>query len=109
MKYNTQRHSVDLLFILLLFAGFLLTAVLLVTMGTREYRGIVETMQENSKRIIDSYDMHKDIYAKCSDLLNSVSPEYARESQIDSLKNEIAELKSLLSAALGNKQKEDKE
>ena len=69
----------------------------------------IKTMQENSKRIIDSYDMHKDIYAKCSDLLNSVSPEYARESQIDSLKNEIAELKSLLSAALGNKQKEDKE
>ena len=48
MKYRTEKHSVDLVFILLLFAGFLLTAVLLVTMGTREYRGIVETMQENS-------------------------------------------------------------
>ena len=48
MKYRAERHSVDILFILLLFAGFLLTAVLLVTMSTREYRNIVGTMQENS-------------------------------------------------------------
>ena len=48
MRYGTQKHSIDILFILLIFAGFLLTAVLLVSMGTREYRGIVETMQKNS-------------------------------------------------------------
>ena len=48
MKYQTKRHSIDILFILLLFAGFLFTAVMLVTMGTREYRNIAVTMQENS-------------------------------------------------------------
>lgn len=69
----------------------------------------IATMQENSKRIIDSYDMHKDLYAKYSDLLDTLSPERAQESQIVSLKNEIAELKSLLSAALESKSKEDKQ
>lgn len=69
----------------------------------------IATMQENSKRIIDSYDMHKDLYTKYSDLLDTLSPERAQESQIASLKNEIAELKSLLSAALESKSKEDKQ
>lgn len=68
----------------------------------------IATMQENSKRIIDSYEMHKGLYAKYSDLLDTLSPERAQESQIASLKNEIAELKSLLSAALESKTKEDK-
>jgi hypothetical protein len=48
MKYQIKRHSIDILFIMLLFAGFLFTAVMLVTMGTREYRNIAVSMQENS-------------------------------------------------------------
>jgi len=67
----------------------------------------LSTMQENSKRIIDSYDMHKGLYAKYTELLNSLSPERAQESQITSLKNEIADLKAMLSAALGSKLKEE--
>lgn len=67
----------------------------------------VTTMQENSKRIIDSYDTHKDLYDKYTALLNTLIPEKAQESQIVSLKSEIEELKSMLAAALGAKQKEE--
>lgn len=69
----------------------------------------VTTMQENSKRIIDSYDTHKSLYDKYTALLNGLVPEKAQESQIVSLKNEIEELKGMLAAALGPKTKEDKQ
>ncbi len=48
MRNGEGRHSIDLVFILLLFAGFLFTALLLVTMGTKEYHGIVDRMQSNA-------------------------------------------------------------
>jgi hypothetical protein len=67
----------------------------------------VTTMQENSKRIIDSYDMHKDLYGKYTNLLDTLIPERAQESQIASLKGEIEELKGMLAAALGNKKNEN--
>ena len=69
----------------------------------------VTAMQENSKRIIESYDSHKSLYDKCTALLETLSPEKAQESQIAALKGEIAELKSMLSAALGTKEKEEKQ
>ena len=67
----------------------------------------VTTMQENSKPIIDSYDMHKDLYGKYTNLLDTLIPERAQESQIASLKGEIEELKGMLAAALGNKKNEN--
>lgn len=79
MKYRPQRHSVDILFILLLFAGFLLTAVLLVTMSTREYRNIVGTMQENSSLrtphayLIQAAHQNKDIDAIYIEEIDGVS------------------------------------
>lgn len=68
----------------------------------------VSAMQESSKRIIDSYDSQKNLYDKCTALLGSLVPERAQESQIVALKGEIAELKSMLSAVLGTKPKEEK-
>ena len=54
MKYGSRKHSIDILFILLLFSGFLMASLLLVTMGTREYRNIVRSMQANSSLLTPS-------------------------------------------------------
>jgi len=68
----------------------------------------ISTMQENCRRVIESYDTNKDLYDKYTALLETLVPEKAQESQIVSLKSEIAELKSMLSAVLGSKAKEEK-
>ena len=68
----------------------------------------VSTMQENSRRVIESYDTHKSLYDKYTALLETLVPEKAQESQIVALKDEIAELKSMLSVVFANKQKEEK-
>ena len=51
--------------------------------------------------------MHKDLYGKYTNLLDTLIPERAQESQIASLKGEIEELKGMLAAALGNKKNEN--
>ena len=49
-----------MMFVLLVFAGFLLTAVMLISMGTAEYRKIVARMQENNDlRITSAYITQK--------------------------------------------------
>ncbi len=47
MKREQARHSIDFLFVLLIFVGFLGTAIMLVTLGTNEYHRIVDGMQVN--------------------------------------------------------------
>lgn len=68
----------------------------------------VTVMQENSKRIIDSYDINKELYEKLSSILASLVPEKAQESQMDALRSEIEGLKSMLAAALATKTKDEK-
>lgn len=69
------------------------------------------SMRDNSQRIVDSYDAHKALRDKCDALLLSLNPEKQKEAQaakdVAELKGELAELKRMLSAALGTKSKEE--
>ena len=47
MKYADNRHSIDFVFVLLVFAAFMMTATLLVSLGTGEYKNITASMQQN--------------------------------------------------------------
>lgn len=68
------------------------------------------SMRDNSQRVVDSYDAHKALRDKCDALLLSLNPEKQKEMQnakeMADLKGELAELKQMLSAVLGTKQKE---
>ena len=68
-------------------------------------------MRDNSQRIVDSYEAHKDLRDKCDALLVSLNPEKKKERQaakeMADLKEELAELKSMLSVVLGTKKEED--
>ena len=67
-------------------------------------------MRDNSQRIVDSYDAHKSLRDKCDELLLSLNPDKQKEMQtakdVAELKGELAEMKSMLSAILGSKNKE---
>ena len=67
-------------------------------------------MRDNSQRIVDSYEAHKTLRDKCDELLLSLNPEKQKEMQnakeMADLKGELAEMKQMLSAMLGTKQKE---
>jgi len=67
-------------------------------------------MRDNSQRIVDSYEAHKTLRDKCDELLLSLNPERQKEMQnakeMADLKGELAEMKQMLSAMLGTKQKE---
>ena len=67
-------------------------------------------MRDNSQRIVDSYEAHKNLRDKCDELLLSLNPEKQKEMQnakeMADLKGELAEMKQMLSAMLGTKQKE---
>ena len=69
------------------------------------------SMRDNSQRIIESYDAHKALRDKCDELLISLNPEKQKEMQnakdVADLKGELAELKGMLSALLGTKNKEN--
>ena len=69
------------------------------------------SMRDNSQRIVDSYDAHKVLRDKCDALLLSLNPERQKEMQnakeMADLKGELAEMKRMLSAFLGTKQKEE--
>lgn len=71
----------------------------------------ITSMRDNSQRIVDSYEAHKDLRDKCDALLVSLNPEKKKEMQaakeMADLKEELAELKSMLSVALGTKKSED--
>lgn len=68
-------------------------------------------MRDNSQRIVDSYDAHKALRDKCDALLLSLNPERQKEMQnakeMAELKGELSEMKKLLSAFIGTKQKEE--
>jgi len=69
------------------------------------------SMRDNSQRIVDSYDAHKVLRDKCDALLISLNPERQKEMQnareMAELKGDLAEMKRMLSAFLGTKQKEE--
>jgi len=69
------------------------------------------SMRDNSQRIVDSYDAHKILRDKCDALLLSLNPERQKEMQnakeMEALRGELADLKQMLSAALGTKTKEE--
>lgn len=68
-------------------------------------------MRDNSQRIVDSYEAHKNLRDKCDALLLSLNPEKQKEMQnakdVAELKGELAEMKRMLSAYLGTKKKEE--
>ena len=71
----------------------------------------ITSMRDNSQRIVDSYEAHKDLRDKCDALLVSLNPEKKKEMQaakeMADLKEELAELKSMLSVVLRTKKEED--
>ena len=71
----------------------------------------ITTLRDNSKRIIDSYETNKDLFDKSEALLVSLSPDKQREvrseREMAALKDELSEMKKMLSAILGTKTKEE--
>ena len=60
MKYQNDRHSMDIVFVLLVFASFMITATLLISLGTNEYRRIAASMQQNDNvRLPSAYVTQK--------------------------------------------------
>ena len=71
----------------------------------------VTSMRDNSQRIVDGYETHKTLVDKCDALLLSLNPdkqkEVQRDKELSDLKGQIDELKSMLSAVLDSKMKEN--
>jgi hypothetical protein len=69
--------------------------------------GEITSMRDNSQRVIDSYDAHKNLRDKCDELLVSLNPERQKElrteKEMSELRSQLDELKKMLSAALGTK------
>lgn len=60
----------------------------------------IDAMLQSSKSVIESVDSHKKIIAACEDILKDLNPVYAKEQErdtaIDSLKEEVNSMKSIL-------------
>jgi hypothetical protein len=71
----------------------------------------ITTLRDNSKRIIDSYESNKDLFEKYEELLLSMNPDKQREvrsaKELAELKDELSDMKRMLSAILGTKTKEE--
>ena len=71
----------------------------------------ITSMRDNSQRIVDSYETHKALRDKCDALLLSLNPDKQKEIQsakeMEALRGQLAEMKRMLSAFLGTKQKEE--
>lgn len=71
----------------------------------------ITTLRDNSKRIIDSYETNKDLFEKYEALLISMNPDKQREvksaKELAALKDELSEMKRMLSVILGTKTKEE--
>ena len=71
----------------------------------------ITTLRDNSKRIIDSYETNRDLFEKYEALLISLNPDKQREvksaKELAALKDELSEMKRMLSAILGTKIKEE--
>ena len=67
----------------------------------------ITAMRDNSQRIVDSYETHKTLRDKYDALLLSLNPDKQKEVQtakdVAELKNELAEMKQMLSEILGTK------
>jgi hypothetical protein len=68
------------------------------------------SMRDNSQRVVDSYEAHKNLRDKCDELLISLNPdkqkELAQAKEMSDLRGELAEMKRMLSAVLGTKKEE---
>ena len=71
----------------------------------------ITTLRDNSKRIIDSYETNKDLFEKYEALLFSLNPDKQREvksaKELAALKDELSEMKRMLSVIIGTKTKEE--
>ena len=68
MKNNGNKHYIDILFVLLIFASFMITALLLISLGTNEYRRIVQRMGDNDNlRTASAYLTQKVRHCKGDD------------------------------------------
>ena len=71
----------------------------------------ITTLRDNSKRIIDSYETNKDLFEKYEALLISLNPDKQREvksaKELAELKNELFEMKRMISVIVGTKTKEE--
>ena len=71
----------------------------------------VEAMASASKQVLASIPDHQKMVAACEDLILQLNPERKKEAQqaqeLSDLRGQVAELKSMLSAFLGTKPKEE--
>ena len=69
----------------------------------------VAALAKMSQSVLDSVDRHKDIVTKCNALLVELNPDVKREAErakeMNDLRNEVADLKSMLSQLLNSKTK----
>lgn len=64
----------------------------------------IESIRSNSQRIIESVDLHEKVIVSCSKLIEDLSPEVRqqaeRNKEMDSMKQEISEMKELIATLL---------
>lgn len=71
----------------------------------------ITAQRDNHQHVVDGYEPSKEMVAKCDALLLSLNPEKRKEAQnakeMAELKGELAEMRKMLSALLGTKNKEE--
>jgi len=71
----------------------------------------IETMAQTSKQVLESVPAHQKMVKDCEALLLDLNPERKKEAlqaqEISEMRNELAELRKLLSATLGQSKKEE--
>ncbi len=71
----------------------------------------IETMAQTSKQVLESVPAHQKMVRDCEALLLDLNPERKKEAmqaqEISEMRNELAELRKLLSATLGQTKKEE--
>ncbi len=72
MRSRENGHSTDLLFVLLIFASFVLSAVMLISLGSGEFERIIGRMQDNDlSRITSAYLTQKIRQGKAEDAITT--------------------------------------
>lgn len=71
----------------------------------------IETMAQTSRQVLESVPAHQKMVHDCEALLLDLNPERKKEAmqaqEISEMRNELAELRKLLSATLGQTKKEE--
>ena len=71
----------------------------------------IEAMATANKQVLESVPAHQKMVTECENLLNELNPERKKDAQqaqeLSSLRGEVAELRDLLRAALGQLKKEE--